>query len=84
MDRDDSWKAGLDHYLTSGGDYGEYDSWCEQVIESFDDDFYNENEDWINDFNTDFDTWLNKLYGDHKTPMEAAVKIQRLRTLYHK
>ena len=67
MDRDDSWKAGLDQYLTSDGGWGEWDAWCEKVIECFDDDF---------------DNWLNMLYGDNKTPMEAAVKIQRLRTLY--
>jgi len=69
-----NWKISLDKYLTSCPDdsFGEY---VERVCDSFTDDFYDLNEDWIMDYNGTCTKWIYKLL--HKDPKEAAQIIQR-------
>ena len=73
------WKIGLDRYLTQEPD-GDYDNWCEMVLESFSDEFYTKNEDWIMD-SPQCNTWLNKLYG--KEPEDATKIIERAFNYYY-
>lgn len=74
------WKIGLDRYLTQSSDDGDYDEWCEMVIESLSDDFYDKNEDWVINDNQ-CDVWLNKL--QDKDPKEAARIIERAYNYYY-
>lgn len=67
----------FDRYLTTpaGQDFSD---WAEQVIESFTDEFFNNNEEWIMD-SSQHNTWLEKL--EHRSPADAARIIQRAKSL---
>lgn len=73
------WKVSLDKYLTSGPDCN-FDNWADLVTESFSDDFFNKNEEWILEYDGVCNDWLNRLY--HKEPTEAAGIIERSFRLY--
>jgi len=63
----------LDRYLTTEPDSG-FETWCEQVTEHFTEDFYEQNEDWIEKS----DGQCNKLMNDHfnkDTAPKLAAKI---------
>ncbi|MFW6008723.1 MAG: hypothetical protein ACOCP8_05585, partial [archaeon] len=62
-------KIGLDNYLTNEYYDDGFNYWCELVIDSFSDEFFNNNEEWIMDSNL-CETWLSKLF--HKSPEEAS------------
>jgi hypothetical protein len=72
----------LDRYLTSNPFDDECVSWCEDVIEAFSDDFYNDNEDWIDDNSGVFNKWLNRLH--HHSPTKTARIIERGHSIYLK
>lgn len=76
------WKTSLDKYLTTPYDDG-FDGWCEEIFErQFTDDFYNQNEDWIHEYDGQCNKWLNKLFAKGKTPTEASVIIERAFKIY--
>lgn len=81
-----SWKVSLDRYLTSGPDDDGFDNWCEAVIESISDEFYEKNEDWINKYGEVSNEWFNKIFKrkDYLTPKESAKLIERAHRLYIK
>lgn len=56
-----NYKVSLDRYLTTPLDDG-YDGWCESVIDKFSNSFYDNYEQWINDYGSVFNGWLNKLF----------------------
>ena len=72
------WKKSLDSYLTSGPPEDGFAEYYEIVIESFSDDFYNENVEFIEEYNGILNKWINKIYF-HKgiNPIEAAKLIER-------
>jgi hypothetical protein len=41
------WKKSLDNYLTGDPEDDGFDAYCESVIDSIPDEFYNQNEEWI-------------------------------------
>jgi hypothetical protein len=55
------WKISLDRYLTTPPQ-NDFDSFCEVVTERFTDDFFDENEDWIMEFDGQFNLWINEIY----------------------
>lgn len=73
-----NWKKSLDNYLTSGPPEDGFTEYYESVIESFTNDFYNENEEFIEEYNGILNKWINKIYF-HKNiyPIEAAKLIER-------
>ena len=73
------WQISLDKYLTTEP-YDGFDGWCDEVIENFTDDFFNENEDWID--SELCDTWLSKL--QDKNPKECAKIIERAFNIFVK
>ena len=75
----ESWKSSLDRYLTTEPDCG-FDNWCEQVTESFTDNFFDNNEDWIMEYDGLCNKWLNKLID--KEPKQAAILIERAFKIY--
>ena len=75
------WKVSLDRYLTMSPDDG-FDGWCEDVIGKITDAFYNENEDWINEYDGQCNKWLNELFWRGKDMTEAAKIIERAFKIY--
>ena len=70
------WKQSLDRYLTTGPQ-DDFSPFAESLIDSLSQDFYNANEDWIDESDGLFNKWMNKLYNksiDYKT---AAKIIER-------
>lgn len=67
------WKIGLDRYLTQEPD-DSFDSYCECVIDSHDDLFYELNEDWINEYDGQHNKWLNDLF-KRDIPFKTATKL---------
>ena len=57
-----NWKKSLDNYLTSGPPDDGFTEYYEMVIESFSDEFYNENVEFVEEYNGILNTWINKIY----------------------
>ncbi len=76
-----SWKQSLDRYLTSAPDDG-FDDWCEEVYDKITDDFYNQNESWLQDCDGVYNSWLNKLFNRYEAPKKAALIIERAFNLF--
>lgn len=73
------WKHSLDRYLTSEPDFG-FDLWCERVYDSFSEEFFIENYEWIDKPDGTCNDWFNKLYGkDHK---QSSMIIERAFGIY--
>lgn len=54
---------GLDKYLTTPPEDGYFDAFFEDVVESLDEEFFNDNELWImDDPEGKFDSWVQKLF----------------------
>jgi hypothetical protein len=74
-----NWKINLDKYLTTEpNDY--FDSYCEDVYgNQFSNYFFETNEEWIldNDYKSQCNVWLSRLFNDGKSPKEAAIMIER-------
>jgi len=77
------WKDSLDKYLTTEPQ-DNFEDWCEDVVNSFSDAFYNENEHWIEESNMQCNKWFNKLYDKDRNSNESAVIIQRAFDMYVK
>lgn len=77
-----NWKISLDRYLTEPPDDG-FDNWVDKLLNHIPDDFYNENEAWFEDYDGQFNKWLNKLfYKKAKSPEQSARIIERAFKLY--
>ena len=76
------WKQSLDRYLTNPPDDG-FDGWASTVIEAFSNEFYESNEDWINETGGLCDKWLNKLFNQGIPPEIAAKVIERTYNITH-
>jgi len=71
------WKVSLDRYITSSPD-DNFDDWCEDVIgNKITATFYNENENWLNEYDGQCTKWLNELYRRGKDTTTAAYIIER-------
>ena len=77
-----SFQKSLDRYLTTEPeDY--FTPWGEKVIELFPENFFNENEDWVLDYDGLCNKWMNKLFNS-KTPEQASLIIERAFNIYLK
>jgi len=77
------WKISLDRYLTTEPN-DEFHNWSEDVLENkITNEFYYENEKWIDESDGQCNKWMNKLYDRGKTPTEAAVIIERAYKIYY-
>lgn len=76
-----TWKKSLDKFLTAEP-ADNLTPWCELVYEDLTDEFYNMHTEWLDSYNGQCNTWLNKLYNKSKDPKVAAQIIQRAFTLY--
>lgn len=70
-----NWKQSLDRYLTTEPNDGFMD-WAEMVDDSFDSDFFDNNEIWLTDSDQS-NKWYWKLYGKEYNPKQAARIIER-------
>lgn len=75
-----NWEKSLDNMLARGPFSDGFENWADDVIESLDNEFFEQNEDWVLDTEGTFNTWLNKLH--HKSPQEAARIIQRAKGIF--
>jgi hypothetical protein len=70
------WKNSLDKYLTTEPQ-DNFEDWCEEVVNSFSDAFYTQNEAWIEEHSGQCNKWLNSLYNRNKDASESSLIIQR-------
>jgi hypothetical protein len=77
------WKDSLDKYLTTEPQ-DNFEDWCEDVVNSFSDTFYNKNEHWIEESSGQCNKWFNKLYDKDRNSNESALIIQRAFDMYLK
>ncbi len=75
-----NFKISLDKYLTSYPENA-LDNYCEDVENKFTDDFYNQNEQWIIEGDL-CSKWIQYLFRRGKSPIEAAIIIQRAFKIY--
>jgi len=78
------WKIGLDKYLTSPPNDGFGDFSEEVVGNCITDEFYNKNEDWINEYDGVCNKWLNKLFDKGISHKYSAIIIERAFNIYIK
>jgi hypothetical protein len=72
----------LDKYITSQLDDG-FDHWCDDILDhGITPQFYDENEDWLLEYDGQCNKWMNKLFNKGKMVMEASRIIQRAFKLY--
>jgi hypothetical protein len=76
-----NWKTSLDKYLTNEPHDG-FDTYCENIADYFLDNFYNQNEDWIMDFDGQCSKWINKLFNKAVTEENAVKIIERAFKIY--
>jgi hypothetical protein len=76
------WKSSLDRYLTSGPPDNGFDEWCEVTINSKPDEFYEKNNEWINQnsYNCEINQLLEKFFKENLLPEEAAIEIIKLKS----
>jgi hypothetical protein len=74
-----SWEKSYDNMLARGPQDDGFQSWSEDVIEEFSNEFWINNEDWIMESDTS-NEWFNKLI--HKSPQQAAQIIERAHSFY--
>ena len=75
----DYWKISLDKYLTTPPNDDYFDTWCDDILDNkFTNTFYNENEDWVNEYDGQCNKWFNKLFNRNKDTTKAAQIIERL------
>lgn len=68
------------NYFTAISDH--FNCWCEEVLNNLTEEFYTANEDWVMDYSGMYNSWQNRLYSRNKTPIDAAVIIQRAFKIY--
>jgi len=68
------WKQSLDRYLTTEPE-DNFTPWVEKVVEAFSEEFYEANEDWIEEPDGLCNNWLNQLFGED--PEVAARLIEK-------
>ena len=56
------WKKSLDNYLTSGPPDDGFTEYYEMVIELFSNEFYNENVEFVEEYDGILNKWMNKIY----------------------
>lgn len=71
--------SAYDRRIITEPNYG-FDIWCEEVVDSFNDSFYDANEDWIIEYKGRCNNWFNKLID--KQPNKAAKIIERAFKIY--
>jgi hypothetical protein len=76
-----NWKTSLDKYLTNEP-YDVFDTYCENIADHFSDNFFNQNEDWIMDFDGQCSKWINKLFNKAVTEENAVKIIERAFKIY--
>ena len=77
-----NWQQSLDRYLTSGPPDDGFEDWTEKVTESFTNDFFDENDEWIVEYDGQCNSWFNKLFDSDCEPEYAAKLIERAFKLY--
>ena len=78
-------KEDLDKYLTRGDqDDDDFAQWTEEVWDFLSDDFYAANSLWLDEYEGQYNKWLNYLYNKGKQPKESASIIEKARKLYKK
>ena len=80
-----NWKNSLDKYLTSEP-YDNFDVWAEAIQESFTDQFYNNNEEWVLEYDGQCNKWMNKMFYKNQwsdvQPIDVARIIERAHSIY--
>lgn len=79
----EAWKQSLDRWLTSVPDDG-CTEYYEEVTDRLSSEFFNVNEKWATDGNTQFDLWVDKLMMNEVLPSKAARLIERAHAIYIK
>lgn len=79
------WKTSLDRYLTNPPDDG-FDGWVDDLVgNKISEQFFNENEEWVEQPDGQCNKWLNELfYHRSKSPEEGARIIERAFKIYIK
>ena len=78
------WKISLDRYLTTEP-HDEFDSYCEDVFaEQFSSEFYNENDEWIEDVDGQCSKWLSMAFNKGYNTDMAAKIIERAHKIFIK
>jgi hypothetical protein len=77
------WKIGLDKYLTSSPD-DKFDNWSDDVLNNLTNTFYDENEDWIVEYDGQCNKWLNELFRRGKDTIDTSLIIERAFKIYYK
>ena len=63
----------------------DFDNWAEDVFANkINEQFYNENELWLDDYDGQCNKWINKLYSKSKSPEVAAAILERAFNIYIK
>ena len=77
-----NWKQSLDRYLSEPPDDG-FDGWAESVAEAHSEQFYNDNEKWMDAYDGKYNDWLQELYYNRgASPLQSAEIIERAYRLF--
>lgn len=74
-------KESLDRYLTTPPDDG-FDNWAEEVGNAFSDEFYTKNEWWFDEYNGQYNKWLNELFRRGIGSSDSSKIIERAFNMY--
>ena len=76
-----NWQKSLDRYLTTDHSGDHWIEFYETVANKHNEEFWEENEDWILDSDT-YNDLLNSTYAKGYSPTKAANIIERAHSLY--
>jgi hypothetical protein len=74
-------KEDLDRWITKEPD-DDFPQWTEEVWNCLTDDFYNVNSRWLDEYDGQYNKWLNLLYNKGKEPKESASIIEKAHKFY--
>ena len=75
-------KEDLDKWITREPDDDGFSQWTEEVWDFLSDEFYNQNSLWLDDYDGQYNKWLNLLFNKGKMPEESACIIEKAHKLY--
>ena len=77
-----SFQQSLDRYLTTPPEDRYNDQWWDELMESFSNEFFQNNEEFIVDEDGQCDKWAYRLFENDKMPSEASKIIERAHKIY--
>ena len=76
-------KEDLDRWITREPDDNGFCQWTEDIWDLFSDEFYMANSRWLDEYDGQYNKWINSLFNKGKSPQESAIIIEKAFKFYN-